>query len=126
MTNRLFLLAAGVARRGTKLTAIFKDIAMQGMPFETSGTRDVYDWMVRDFESGIPEAQGDIDAWAAARPIEEVRAALTKVAERDDAILRAAGLRRTGRTVHESAYGRLGEDEKATAIASAARILGVA
>lgn len=126
MTNRLFLLAAAQITKGAKLTTVFKNIALQGMPFETSGTRDVYDWMVRDFTTAVPEAFRDIDAWAKEQPIDAVRVALTKVAERDDAILRAYGLRRTGRVAHESDYGRLGEDDKATAIAKAARIMGVA
>lgn len=83
MTNRLFLLAAAQITKGAKLTTVFKNIAMQGMPFETSGTHDVYDWMVRDLQLEVLEAVPDIDAWAREQPIDVVRAALTRVAEVD-------------------------------------------
>lgn len=125
MTNRLFLLAAAQVSRGTPLTTVFKNIAMQGMPFETVGTRDVYDWMVRDLQVEVLEAVPDIDAWAKEQPVDVVRAALTKVAEIDAGGERGREMERM-RMRYDTDYARLTETEKAEAIAKAAQIMGVA
>ncbi|AFU88217.1 hypothetical protein CcrColossus_gp347 [Caulobacter phage CcrColossus] len=125
MTNRLFLLAAAQITRGAKLTTVFKNIAMQGMPFETSGTRDVYVWMVMDFQMDVPEAGADIDAWANEQPIDVVRAALTKVAEIDAGGKRGREIERMRQRI-DADYARLTQTDKAVAIAQAAQIMGIA